>query len=328
MVAGVGFYIYELYFLGFSMQSYGRHIPVLLSEAVAALAINPDGKYLDATYGRGGHACEIIKRLGKDGYLYAIDRDPAAVAQARKKFSEEKRFKVSSMDFADIAELANTEGLIGQLDGMLLDLGVSSPQLDDASRGFSFNKDGPLDMRMDPSSGESAANWLNRVDLKELERVFKEYGEERYAARLARAIVTQREQQEIISTLQLAEIIKKAHPRWERGKHPATRVFQAIRIHVNGELESLKQFLAQTPRLLAKGGRLAVISFHSLEDRMVKRFMRSGFVEKSLPRNFPLTDDKRHLLRPLGRPVYPGENELEHNLRSRSAVLRVAEKWL
>lgn len=269
-----------------------------------------------------------MKSLGIEGFLYAIDRDPVAVDQARQRFADDARFRIFQMNFADIAVLAETEGLRHALDGVLVDLGVSSPQLDEAGRGFSFIKDGPLDMRMDPSAGETAAAWLKRADVSEMIQVFKDYGEERFAGRIARAIDRQRRESEIVSTGQLAEIVKQAHPKWERGKHPATRVFQAIRIHINGELEALKTFLQNVAQLLKTGGRLVVISFHSLEDRIVKRFMRSGFNVQTVPRNLPLPAQLEHPFRVIAKPVYPGEKEVQNNPRARSSVLRVAEKCI
>lgn len=308
------------------MQSFGTHIPVLLQEAVAALNVKADGTYLDATYGRGGHSAAVLDQLGEHGRLYALDRDPIAIAQAREKFANEPRFQIFHTDFASAGDVIEEQGLAGSLDGMLLDLGVSSPQLDDSSRGFSFNKDGPLDMRMDTDCGQTAEQWIASAGLRELIQVFRDYGEERYSPRIARAIVAHLETEAITSTLQLAEIVKVAHPRWERSKHPATRVFQAIRIHINGELDSLKTILESSAQMLNVGGRLAVISFHSLEDRLVKRFMRAGFAPNDLPRHLPILPENQHPFKVTGKPVFPGDVELNDNKRSRSSVLRVAEK--
>lgn len=316
----------KLILLGLPMQSFGTHIPVLLQEAVDALDINPDGKYLDATYGRGGHSAEVLAKLSERGRLYALDRDPIAIAQAREKFANEPRFEIFHTDFASAGSVIEEQGLAGSLDGMLLDLGVSSPQLDDSSRGFSFNKDGPLDMRMNTDAGQTAEQWIASAGLNEMIKVFRDYGEERYSPRIARAIVAHLEVEPITSTLQLAEIVKVAHPRWERGKHPATRVFQAIRIHINGELDSLKSILESSAQMLNVGGRLAVISFHSLEDRVVKRFMRAGFAPNDLPRHIPILPENQHPFKVTGKPTFPGDVELSDNKRSRSSVLRVAEK--
>jgi 16S rRNA (cytosine1402-N4)-methyltransferase len=306
--------------------SYGAHIPVLLEEAISGLAIQSQGIYLDATYGRGGHSAAILDALGESGRLIAMDKDPDAQQQAREHFANESRFELVAADFSAAESVVAKAGLTGQLSGVLIDLGVSSPQLDRAERGFSFNQDGPLDMRMDPTSGQSAKDWLATADLREMVRVFKEFGEERYAPRIARALVAQREQHSIESTLQLAEIVKHAHPKWEKGKHPATRVFQAIRIHVNSEMDALRGILSSASTLLASKGRLVVISFHSLEDRMVKQFMRSGFNPIERPRGLPVEFTSDHPFKPLGKPIYAGEAELARNVRARSAVLRVAEK--
>ena len=310
------------------MQAFGSHVPVLLEEAVSALAIRPDGVYLDATYGRGGHAERIVAGLGENGRLLALDRDPLAFAQASEKFANEPRFSIANNDFSDARVVVSAAGLVGKVSGILVDLGVSSPQLDEAERGFSFTREGPLDMRMDPASGISAGKWLETVELGELIRVFKEYGEERYAPRIARAILAQREIQAIDTTLKLAEIVRDAHPRWEPGKHPATRVFQAIRIHINGEFDALRALLSCAGELLEKGGRLVVISFHSLEDRIVKRFMRSGFDPVVEPRGLPVQTESSHPFKVVTKPVFPGEEELQRNVRARSAVMRVAEKCI
>ncbi len=310
------------------MQSCREHIPVLLNEAIAALAIKANGCYLDATYGRGGHSSEILKRLDSDGRIYAVDKDLGAVSQAREMLVDDSRFKIYHSDFSNFEHLAESDGLLGKFDGALLDLGVSSPQLDNPERGFSFNKDGPLDMRMNASSGITAAQWVKQTDQDEMVRVFREYGEERYSSRIARAITKYRQSKDITSTLQLAELVKQAHPRWERGKHPATRVFQAIRIEVNAELDSLKRFLLSAEKLLNERGRLVVISFHSLEDRIVKRFMRDGLRPQAPLRNLPVMSESAPAFRVVAKPVYPGSTELDLNVRARSSVLRVAERCL
>jgi len=305
----------------------GPHRPVMLEASVAALAVKPAGVYLDGTFGRGGHSRLILQRLGPEGRLIAIDKDPQAVAFAKEHFAGDGRFMIVKGSFAKMAEITAAAQVSGRVDGVLLDLGVSSPQLDQADRGFSFLQDGPLDMRMDPTSGQSAAVWLAQVGVKELARVLKEYGEERHAMRIARAIVQAGQQAPIRTTRELAEIVARANPSWEKGKHPATRSFQAIRIHINQELEELRQALMQVLEVLAPGGRLAVISFHSLEDRLVKRFMREQSRGDPFPAGLPVTRDQlQPAMRLLGKPRYSDARELADNPRARSAVLRVAER--
>jgi len=303
------------------------HRPVLLEEAVDALAVRPDGIYVDATFGRGGHSERILERLGPEGRLIALDRDPEAAAEAQRRFGADGRFHFERCSFEMLQQVTDKLGVSGRLDGILLDLGVSSPQLDTPERGFSFQSDGPLDMRMDPDSGESAAAWLDRAEEDEIVQVLKEYGEERFARRIARRIVETRRETPIERTRQLAELVSDAVPFRERHKHPATRSFQAIRMRVNDELESLRRCLDQVPALLAPGGRLAVISFHSLEDRLVKRAIRHQVEGERLPRGLPVRDDRRgQTLKLVGRAIKAGEAELAQNPRSRSAVLRVAER--
>ena len=305
----------------------GPHRPVMLEASVAALAVKPAGVYLDATFGRGGHSRLILHSLGPQGRLVAIDKDPQAVAYAREHLAGDTRFTIVQGSFAAMAEFAAAAQVLGRVDGVLLDLGVSSPQLDQAERGFSFQLDGPLDMRMDPTCGQSAAAWLAEVGVKELARVLKEYGEERHALRIAKAIVQSRQQTPICTTRELAEIVARANPSWEKGKHPATRSFQAIRIHINQELDELKQALMQVLDVLAPGGRLVVISFHSLEDRLVKRFMREQTRGDPFPAGLPVTRDQlRPAMRLVGKPRYPDARELTVNPRARSAILRVAER--
>src|SRR5690625_3804657 len=248
------------------------HTTVMLREAVDTLVTDPDGFYVDGTFGRGGHSNLILEQLSGRGRLLAIDKDPVACAVALERFAHDSRFEIIAGSFADAAQYVADRGRTGQVAGLLLDLGVSSPQLDDAGRGFSFLRDGPLDMRMDPHSGVSAAEWLASAGEAEISRVLKEYGEERFARRMARAIVRARTDEPITRTLQLAKIVAEAHPAWEKGRHPATRAFQAIRIHINRALEDLETLLASVVPMLGPGGRLVVISFHSLEDRIVKRF--------------------------------------------------------
>jgi len=303
------------------------HRPVLLEEALDGLAVLPDGIYIDGTFGRGGHAAAILGRLGPAGRLYAVDKDPHAVRVAQERFGRDARFQIRRGTFAMLGQLARDEGVAGRVSGILLDLGVSSPQLDDAARGFSFLKDGPLDMRMDPDSGLSAAQWLARADEAEIARVLQEYGEERFARRIARAIVQTRGERPIVTTQQLAELIAQAVPTRERHKNPATRSFQALRIQVNRELQDLEAALEQALDALAIGGRLCVISFHSLEDRIVKRFMRRESRGEMLPPDLPVTGGPAPgRLRLVGKAIRPGARELEVNPRARSAVLRVAER--
>ena len=303
------------------------HRPVLLEESVEALAVRPEGIYVDATFGRGGHSERILERLGPEGRLIALDRDPEAAAEAQRRFAAEGRFQFERCSFDMLQQVTDKLGISGRLDGVLLDLGVSSPQLDTPERGFSFQSDGPLDMRMDPDSGESAAAWLDRAEEDEIVQVLKEYGEERFARRIARRIVETRRETPIERTRQLAELVSDAVPFRERHKHPATRSFQAIRMRVNDELESLRRCLDQIPALLAPGGRLAVISFHSLEDRLVKRAIRHQVEGERLPRGLPVRDDRRgQTLKLVGRAIKAGEVELAQNPRARSAVLRVAER--
>lgn len=309
------------------MSTNFAHTTVLLTEAVAALAIKPDGLYIDGTYGRGGHSAKILEQLGSKGCLLAIDKDPAAIQHAREVHQADARFQIWQGSFRNFP-LALAELELGtQVDGVLLDLGVSSPQLDEAERGFSFMRDGALDMRMDPSVGLSAQEWLLQADEKEIAQVLWLYGEERFSRQIARAIVKARAVQDLDSTLKLADLIAKAIPKREPGKHPATRSFQAIRIKVNQELEDLEAGLAASLKHLKPDGRLAVISFHSLEDRMVKHFMREHSSLPRLPKGLPI--QALELIPPLrlvGKGLRPSEAEVEMNVRARSATLRVAEK--
>ena len=303
------------------------HHPVLLEEALVALDLKPDGMYVDATFGRGGHAAAILQRLGPQGRLLAIDKDPDAIAAARERFADEPRFSIFHGSFAELGAAVDVAGVRGQVDGLLLDLGVSSQQLDDASRGFSFMRDGPLDMRMDISRGLSAAQWLAQAGEGEISRVLKELGEERFAKRIARAIVATRQENPIETTRQLAKLVTEAIPRWEPDKNPATRSFQAIRIFINSELDDIRDCMDQVVEVLAVGGRLAVISFHSLEDRIVKRFMRDEARGDDFPVGLPVTVDQlQPTLRVVGKAVKPTPGEVDENPRARSAVLRIAEK--
>lgn len=303
----------------------GAHVPVLAREAVEGLRIRADGVYVDGTFGRGGHSRLILERLGPDGRLLALDKDPAAVAAGREW--TDPRFEVVHSGFAKLEEVLRERGITG-VDGVLLDLGVSSGQLEDSARGFSFRLDGPLDMRMDPTTGASAAEWLASASERELEEVIRNHGEERFAKQVARAVVAARARGPVVTTRQFAEIVAKAVPTREPGQDPATRSFQALRIHTNAELEELSLVLPQAVTSLRTGGRLVVISFHSLEDRMVKRFFRSNAGADRLPRRLPLRhrDLPRPLLRLVGRAVRPASQETARNPRARSAVMRVAER--
>ncbi len=311
------------------MTSNFRHITVLLDEAVEGLAVRANGCYLDGTFGRGGHSRLILEKLGPDGRLLGFDKDPLAIATGNALAAEDGRFVVVQRSFAELADELAQRGLAGQVSGILLDLGVSSPQLDDAERGFSFMQDGPLDMRMNPDAGVSAAQFIATAAEEEIARVFKEYGEERFAKRMARAVVLRRAEQPFERTADLAQVLTVANPAWENGKNPATRAFQGLRIHVNNELGDLERGLDAALDNLEVGGRLVVISFHSLEDRIVKLFMRKhakGEMDK-LPRDLPIIPKAfEPRLKLIGKPVFASEAELAANPRSRSAVMRIAEK--
>lgn len=309
------------------MRQHHSHKPVLYQEALASLNILPNGYYIDATFGRGGHSSAIVSHLGNDGKLIALDADPEAVDYARTHFAEDPRFSIHHSNFAEVASICQQQQIAGLINGVLFDLGVSSPQLDDSTRGFSFSSDGPLDMRMDTSCGTSAQDWLATASETEMANVFWQYGEERYSRRIARALVCERQKRPFTRTLALAEAVKAAHPRWEHNKHPATRVFQAIRIYINGELQSLSYALARVVDLLAVGAGLVVISFHSLEDRVVKRFIRGDHKKVTALRRLPVqTDAPAWCLRAVGKTTRPGKAELDDNPRARSAIMRVAEK--
>ena len=303
-------------------MSQAEHVSVLLEESVAALAIKPDGTYLDGTFGRGGHSRAILRSLSNSGRLIAFDKDPQAESSA-EQFSEDPRFEFVRASFAEISSRVETS----ELDGILLDLGVSSPQLDNAERGFGFSDDGPLDMRMDTRAGMTAAEWLATAPEADIADVIKAYGEERFAKRMASAIVKARAESPITRTKQLATIVSEANPKWEPHKHPATRAFQAIRIFINRELEDLEIALGHTVDALSEGGRLVVISFHSLEDRIVKRFMRDQARGQQLPKHVPVIDsDTGKTLNLVGKAVKPSTDEVQRNPRSRSAIMRVAER--
>lgn len=331
------------------------HAPVLLQEAVDALVTNPSGCYVDATFGRGGHSSEILKRLDSNGRVIALDRDDAAIAVAKELGQEDSRFVAYKHNFDQLDELMKKIDMQGRLDGLLLDLGVSSPQLDSADRGFSFAASGPLDMRMDRSQGVTARDWLQSVSDVELERVLRDYGEERYARRIAKAIIERRDDAPIETTAELAELVREAHPRWHPSRHPATRTFQAIRIEINKELDALGRVLVQARAALKQGGRLVVISFHSLEDRMVKRELQGRpvsssasqapsdsvvsanskpkrkskadpFRQRRLQHHQAEAQHKMDYWKLIGKAQKAGSPELTRNPRSRSAVLRVAER--
>lgn len=303
------------------------HRPVLLDEAVKALAIKSDGIYLDGTFGRGGHTQEILSHLGSQGRLLAMDQDPQAIEVAQQKFASDPRFEIVQQNFENIEAFVASKGLMQKIDGVLLDIGVSSPQLDDASRGFSFLRSGPLDMRMNTQAGQSAAEWLASVDEYDLVTVLMHKGEEKFARRIASAIVKARSETAINDTVQLANIIAEAKPVKEKNKHPATKSFQAIRIHINRELEVLESALKHSLNVLSVGGRLAVISFHSLEDRMVKRYFRDVSRGPQLPKDIPvLAKDLEQPYKVIGKAIKPGLQELQENPRARSSVLRVLER--
>lgn len=313
------------------MSNQFKHETVLLDEAVAALSIKNDGVYIDATFGRGGHSAEILKQLGPDGSLLLIDKDPLAIAHAKNHYKDDARISVwqgSFKDFPDALQAAGFE----KADGLLLDLGVSSPQLDDASRGFSFMRDGELDMRMNPDEGLSAADWLNKAAEEDIANVIYQYGDERFSRRIARTLVEKRAETPISTTLQLAEIIASCIPmkmqRKEPGKHPATRSFQAIRIFINRELEDLIDCLDGSKEFLANKGRLVVISFHSLEDRIVKRFLKAQSNVPQLPRGLPIMQNEfdKPMFKSIGKAIKPSLDEIKANVRSRSAIMRIGEK--
>ncbi|HED36531.1 MAG TPA: 16S rRNA (cytosine(1402)-N(4))-methyltransferase RsmH [Gammaproteobacteria bacterium] len=303
------------------------HRPVLLAEAVDALQIKSGGIYLDGTFGRGGHAEEILSRLGEGGKLLAMDQDPQAIAAAHQKFAKDPRFEIEQKNFEHIEGFVVARNLSKQIDGVLLDIGVSSPQLDDADRGFSFLRSGPLDMRMNPQAGQSAAQWLAEVKEYDLVTVLMHFGEEKFARRIAHAIVETRQSTAIDNTLQLANIIEAAVPVRDKKKHPATKSFQAIRIYINRELEVLEHALQGALNVLSVGGRLVVISFHSLEDRMVKRFFRDMSREIQLPKEIPvMTKDIEQPYKLASKAIKPSKAELKENPRARSSVLRVLER--
>ncbi|ARU58700.1 SAM-dependent 16S rRNA m(4)C1402 methyltransferase [Oleiphilus messinensis] len=302
------------------------HRSVLLDEAVDLLVTESDGNYCDGTFGRGGHSRKILEQLSSRGHLLGIDKDPQAIAVGETLAAEDSRFHICHGSFAEIRQMVEQAQWPG-LHGVLLDLGVSSPQLDQAERGFSFSQDGPLDMRMNTTQGMTAQEWVHSAPEAEIIDVLRRYGEERFAVRMAKAIVRERALQQIDTTAKLAEIVSAANPAWERGKHPATRAFQAIRIRVNNELSDLEMVLEQVADLLLPGGRMVVISFHSLEDRIVKRFMRDKAKGKALPRDLPVLESQlERNFKLVGKALKPSDQEVSENVRARSAVMRVLEK--
>jgi 16S rRNA (cytosine1402-N4)-methyltransferase len=303
----------------------GTHVTVLLDKAVESLAIKSDGIYIDATFGRGGHSRRILAELGEHGRLVALDRDPQAIAAGAA--IADSRFLLVHRAFGELAEAAH-EAAVSGVDGILFDVGVSSPQIDDGERGFSFRHDAPLDMRMDTTQGETAAEWLARADLRDITEVIRNYGEERFAFQIAKKVVAARLEQPIVTTAQFAALVRAAVRTREPGQDPATRSFQALRIHINQELRQLEIALPQALALLKPGGRLAVICFHSLEDRIVKNFMRAQVVPDDLPKGLPLRADQlpQPKLRLVGKMIKPSPAEVAANPRARSAVMRVAEK--
>ncbi|MBT73008.1 MAG: S-adenosyl-methyltransferase [Gammaproteobacteria bacterium] len=303
------------------------HESVLRKEAVSALAVKPDGIYIDATFGRGGHSRAILEQLGSGGRLIAIDRDPDAIEEAFKLQRQDPRLEVAHATFSQLEDLVESKDIHEQVDGILFDLGVSSPQLDTAERGFSFMRDGPLDMRMNPTKGFSAAMWLNYAKENDIADVLYKFGEERHSRRIARSIVATRETRLILTTNQLAEIAKQANPSWEKDKHPATRTFQAVRIYINKEFDEIEHGLTSSLSFLRKSGRQVVISFHSLEDRIVKKFIAKQTKGDNFPRDLPVTSSMLNpRLKPICKRIKASADEIENNPRARSAVMRVAEK--
>ncbi len=312
-------------------MSSGEHVPVLLGPVLDGLDIKQDGCYVDATFGRGGHSGEILKRLNAHGRLIGIDRDPDAIASAPNSLTDDPRFELIRGEIAQLQTFIDERTLVEEVDGLLFDLGVSSPQLDEAHRGFSFLRDGPLDMRMDPDSGTSASDWLATVEEREMRHVIAKYGEEPMATRIARAIVSTRDSSPIRTTLALAGLVESVVPARRPGrgprKHPATRTFQAIRMVINEELQQLEAVLAQSLAVLKQGGRICVISFHSLEDRLVKRFIRDASREPEQYRGMPsVPDEFQPKLKGVGKVIVASAEEVEGNRRSRSARLRIAER--
>ena len=305
------------------------HVSVLLQESIDGLAIKPDGIYIDCTFGRGGHSSHILQQLNSEGRLIAIDRDPTAI-EAAKRFADVSNFTIEHTPFSELLAVAEKHDVVGKVDGILMDLGVSSPQLDEADRGFSFMKPGPLDMRMDFTRGISAADWLAKVDEDDIVFALKNYGEEKFARKIARKIVNTRDESPLLTTTDLATLVASTVPKSKvEKKHPATRTFQGIRIYINSELVEIEKALESSLQVLKPEGRLSVISFHSLEDRIVKQFIRKQSQGKQVPRGLPVTDEelnKGKTLKPIGKAIKPSEQEIASNSRARSSVLRIAER--
>ena len=304
-----------------------EHKPVLLNEVIKALNIRSDGFYIDGTFGRGGHSREIIKRLGCNGRLLAFDKDPDAVMSAGTDLMQDERFEIIKGSFTMLMSYVKQHEVEEKVSGVLFDLGVSSPQFDNSKRGFSFRYDSPLDMRMNPDEGESVANWLNKANETEIADVIYKYGEERASRKIAKAIISFREKTSIDSTKQLTDIISNSIPSKKNNIHPATKTFQAFRIFINHELDEIKEVLPQAADVLCKGGRLAAISFHSLEDRIVKRFLRAQSRPKEQPPEIPILENCCDIkLKLIGKKIRPSKEEITNNPRARSALLRVAER--
>jgi len=309
------------------ITNHTAHETVLLHEAVAALSIKPSGVYVDGTFGRGGHSRKLLSQLDEKSKLFVIDKDPSAINVAQILKEQDGRVEIMHGSFSDIKRLISNADLLGKVDGILLDLGLSSPQIDEGERGFSFMRKGPLDMRMNNVSGQSAAQWIEQVEESELANVIKVYGEERFAKRIARAIVEARTEQAIVDTELLADIVAKAIPKWEKHKHPATRTFQAIRIYINQELDDLQKTLDDVLEVLDDKGRLVVISFHSLEDRIVKTWVKKMAKGDDVPSYIPIQSDQlNQKVNIVGKAIKASDEEVSRNPRARSAVMRVAEK--
>ncbi|WP_343377771.1 16S rRNA (cytosine(1402)-N(4))-methyltransferase RsmH [Buchnera aphidicola (Formosaphis micheliae)] len=307
---------------------YPKHIPVLLTESIAALNIKKDGIYFDCTFGTGGHSTQILKKIGKYGKLYAIDRDPEAITNAQK--INNSRFEIIHGLFSNIENIAKNKNIVGKINGILLDLGMSDIQLKNPQRGFSFIENGPLDMRMNQNIGISAANWLKKTTKNEIYLILKKFGEEKFAKKIAQAIYNKNKKNPIHYTKELVEIIKSIIPIRNKFKHPATRTFQAIRIYLNQEIEELKKILVHSLKILTTGGRLSIISFHSLEDRIIKKFIKHNSAPLYIPKNLPITENKLHELHTIQlcniARIFPTQKEIINNKKARSAILRVAEK--
>lgn len=305
-----------------------EHLPVMLTEVLLGMNIKPEGIYLDATFGRGGHSRAILSALGPHGRLYALDQDLEAINYAKEHFGHDPRFQIAHGSFGDLSQWIDMFAIRRKISGILMDLGVSSPQLDDAARGFSFMRSGPLDMRMNTMVGQTAADFVNQSSAEEMAKIFFEYGEEKFSKRIAAAIVSARDIKPFETTQELVAVVSDAQPKKDFHKHPATRVFQALRIHINQELEVLKKALQVSEEALEVGGRLAVISFHSLEDRIVKQFLINAEKGPILPSHLPIPDYLMHQMKMkrAGKPIKPSEQEMKTNPRSRSAILRIGER--